>query len=128
MKLQLATLVLLVAWVTRGAEANNYRGGVITPPLAKPRFVLTDTSGAPFDFWERTQGFVTLLFFGYTYCRDQCPLHMANIGSALKTLPSGFADKVKLVFVTTDPARDTPAVLRHWLDRFDRRFIGLTGT
>src|SRR3984893_15782437 len=88
-----------------------YRGGLVAPPLPKPRFVLTDTSGAPFDFWKRTQGSVTLLFFGYTYCPDQCPMHMANIGEALKKLPTGIADQIRLVFVTTDPARDLPAVL-----------------
>ena len=105
-----------------------YRGGLIMPPLPKPRFVLTDTSSAPFDFWNRTLGSVTLLFFGYTYCSDQCPTHMSNIGAALKKLPSGMADQVKLVFVTTDPARDTPVELRRWLDNFDKHFVGLTGT
>ena len=105
-----------------------YRGGLIMPPLPKPRFVLTDTSGAPFDFWNRTLGSVTLLFFGYTYCPDQCPTHMSNIGAALKKLPSGMADQVKVVFVTTDPARDTPVGLRQWLDNFDKHFVGLTGT
>ena len=109
-------------------KTEAYRGGLVTPPLAKPRFVLTDTSGAPFDFWKRTQGSVTLLFFGYTYCPDQCPMHMANIGVALKKLPPGIADQVKLVFVTTDPARDTPLQLRRWLDNFDKHFVGLTGT
>ena len=110
------------------AREATYRGGLVTPPLPKPRFVLTDTSGAPFDFWNRTQGSVTLLFFGYTYCPDQCPMHMANIGAALKKLPPDIADQVKLVFVTTDPARDTPAELRRWLDNFDRHFVGLTGS
>ena len=46
------------------AAANTYRGGLVNPPLPKPRFTLTDTAGAPFDFWARTQGYVTLLFFG----------------------------------------------------------------
>jgi protein SCO1/2 len=52
-------------------------------------------------------------------------MHMANIGVALKKLPAGVADHVKLVFVTTDPARDTPAQLRRWLDNFDKHFVGL---
>ncbi len=107
---------------------TTYRGGLVAPPLPKPRFVLTDTSGAPFDFWNRTLGLVTLLFFGYTYCPDQCPTHMANIGVALRKLPPGIADQVKLVFVTTDPTRDTPLQLRRWLDNFDKHFVGLTGT
>src|SRR3984957_18795342 len=107
--------------------SDTYRGGLVTPPLPKPRFVLTDTSGAPFDFWNRTQGAVTLLFFGYASCPDQCPMHMASLGAALQKLPRDITDQVKLVFVTTDPARDSPAVLRRWLDLFDRHFIGLTG-
>ena len=129
----LAILVADHASVSFGQEQPDratatYRGGLITPPLAKPRFVLSDTSGAPFDFWQRTQGSVTLLFFGYTYCPDQCPMHMANLGAALKKMPAGISDQVKLVFVTTDPARDTPVELRRWLDNFDKHFIGLTGS
>jgi protein SCO1 len=110
-----------------GRTQKRYRGGLVAPPLPKPRFVLTDTSGAPFDFWKRTEGSITLLFFGYTYCPNECPMHMANLGAALKKLPHGIAGQVKLVFVTTDPARDKPMGLRRWLDNFDRRFVGLTG-
>ncbi len=130
MKLRYCGLLLILASLAPAQQGGSdvYRGGIVTPPLAKPRFVLTDTSGASFDFWNRTQGSVTLLFFGYTYCPDQCPMHMANIGMALKKLPPGIADQVKLVFVTTDPARDTPVQLRRWLDHFDKHFIGLTGT
>lgn len=130
MKPRFLCLLLSFASVVLAQQANtdNYRGGLVTPPLPKPGFVLTDTSGAPFDFRQRTEGYVTLLFFGYTNCPDQCPMHMANLGAALKKLPAGMADRVKLVFVTTDPARDSRAVLRRWLDLFDRHFIGLTGT
>src|ERR1700737_1253465 len=130
MKSRLFGLLLILASVTPAQQRNSdsYRGGLVTPPLPKPEFVLNDTSGTPFDFWKRTQGSVTLLFFGYTNCPDQCPMHMANIGVALKKLPPGMADHVKLVFVTTDPARDTPLELRRWLDNFDKHFVGLTGT
>jgi len=107
---------------------GTYRGGIITPPLRKPSFVLTETSRAQYDFRNRTQGSVTLLFFGYTSCPDQCPMHMASLGAALHKLPSDLAAQIKLVFVTTDPARDTPAVLRRWLDYFDKSSVGLTGT
>ena len=109
-------------------DAGSYRGGVVTPPLPKPAFILSDTSGAKFDFRQKTEGYVTLLFFGYTFCPDQCPMHMSNLSAALKKLPAATRDHVKLVFVTTDPSRDSPPVLRRWLDLFDRRFIGLTGT
>lgn len=129
MKLQFFSfLPILASAMLAQQSTDNYRGGLVTPPLAKPTFVLTDTSGATFDFRQRTDGYVTLLFFGYTYCPDQCPMHMANLGAALKKMPAEIANQVKLVFVTTDPARDSPVVVRRWLDLFDRRFIGLTGT
>ena len=107
---------------------GSYHGGLISPPLAKPTFVLTDTSGAPFNLESRTRGYVTLLFFGYTNCPAMCPLEMSTIAKALGKLPADVGDQLRVVFVTTDPARDRPPVLRAWLDHFDRRFIGLTGS
>jgi protein SCO1/2 len=108
--------------------ATTYRGGLVSPPLPKPKFTLTDTSGAPFDLWSRTQGIVTLLFFGYTHCPDMCPLQMYMIADALRQIPPDSANQFKVVFVTTDPDRDNPQTLRKYLDRYDKRFIGLTGT
>jgi protein SCO1 len=106
----------------------DYRGGLVSPSLPKPKFTLTDAARAPFDFVAKTQGYVTLLFFGYTHCPDMCPLQMHMIAQALKSIPAATANQFKVVFVTTDPERDTPAVLRSWLDHFDNRFIGLTGS
>lgn len=106
----------------------SYRGGLVSPPLPKPHFTLYDTSGVAFDFSAKTGGYVTLLFFGYTHCPDMCPLQMQTIAQAMKKIPPSAADKFKVIFVTTDPQRDSPEVLRSWLDRFDRRFIGLTGS
>jgi protein SCO1 len=105
-----------------------YRGGMITPALPKPKFTLTDTSGAPYNLRAKTEGYITLLFFGYTHCPDMCPLQMQMMGQALKKIPAELADQYKIIFVTTDPDRDTPAVIRAWLDHFDKSFIGLTGT
>ena len=76
---------------------------------------------------EETEGFVTLLFFGYTYCPDICPLHMANIAAVLQKLSPEVANRIRVVFVTTDPERDTPERLREWLGNFNRNFIGLYG-
>ena len=127
---RLIYLCLISVYVVSAQDGkiDGYRGGIVTPPLPKPEFTLTDTSGAPFDFRQKTEGYVTLLFFGYTYCPDQCPMHMATLGAALKRIPADIANRVKLVFVTTDPERDTAPVLRRWLDLFDKRFTGLTGT
>ena len=132
MKLRSFCLCVVIFALSQGGHAfvaePTYRGGLVTPPLPKPKFTLTDTSGAPFDFQRETDGYVTLLFFGYARCPDECPLHMANVAQSLKKLPAAVGDRVKLVFVTTDPARDTPKVLRAWLNQFDKRFIGLTGS
>jgi len=106
----------------------SYRGGIVTPPLPKPNFTLTDPSGAPFDLRSKTKGYVTLLYYGYTHRPEECPLHMANIGAALKDLPEPEVRQIRVVFVTTDPARDTSEVLHTWLDQFDERFVGLSGS
>ena len=105
-----------------------YHGGLVSPPLPKPQFTLTDTSGATFNFRSKTEGYVTLLFFGYTNCADICPMHMLYLGRALKNLPKTVASRFKVVFVTTDPDRDTPRTLRTWLNNFDADFVGLSGT
>jgi len=114
--------------VRKERPESAYRGGLITPPLPKPKATLTDTAGVPFDLISKTQGYVTLLYFGFTNCPDMCPLEMSSIARTLKSMPAEIVDQFKVIFVTTDPARDTPKALRGWLDRFDRRFIGLTGT
>lgn len=108
-------------------DAAAFRGVLLSPPLPKPDFVLTDVDGAPYNFREKTHGKVALLFFGYTHCPDVCPLHAANIAAVLKQMPFEERDKVQFVFVTTDPERDTPARLKAWLGAFDASFVGLTG-
>lgn len=128
-----ALCLALVAAGCRGgtggdATLSDMRGIELTPPIPKPDFRLTDTEGRPFHFRERTDGHVTLLFFGYTHCPDICPLHMANIAAVLRRMPYEQRERFKVVFVTTDPDRDTPGRLREWLDGFDASFIGLTGT
>lgn len=123
-----AAVVALAACGGRGPSLSGLHGVVFTPPHAKAGFVLDDTRGHPFDFLRDTRGTATLLYFGYTNCPDVCPTHMANIAAALKRLPSDVQSRVRVVFVTTDPARDTPQRLRAWLDNFDTRFIGLGGS
>ncbi|HET8943737.1 MAG TPA: SCO family protein [Dehalococcoidia bacterium] len=104
----------------------GYLGMVVTPAMPKPEFTLTDTSGQPFNFVAETEGYLTYLYFGYTYCPDICPSHMADIAAVIKRQPE-LNQKVKVVFVTVDPDRDTPDRLRAWLDLFDEDFIGLRG-
>ena len=67
------------------------------------------------------------MFFGYSQCPDICQAVMADLASAVARLDEAEADEVAIWFVTTDPARDDPATLRAYLDRFDPAFEGLTG-
>lgn len=100
---------------------------VLDQPFEKPDLVLTDTKGAKYDLRKQTQGRPTLIYFGYTHCPDICPLTMNNIAVAKKQLPKSEQDKLTVVFVTTDPARDTAAELGKWLKGIDTQFVGLTG-
>jgi len=96
--------------------------------VPKPSVQLVETSGRPYDLAKQTVGKVTLVYFGYTHCPDLCPLNMALAAGAIRELPPSIRQKVTVVFITTDPRRDTKRVIRRWLDRFDPAFVGLTGS
>jgi protein SCO1/2 len=72
-------------------------------------------------------GKVVALFFGYTHCPDVCPTTLGELALTLKKLGKD-AEKVQVLFVTLDPARDTPAVLAQYVPSFNPAFIGLTGS
>jgi protein SCO1/2 len=116
---------------TVSGAGNPYSGLHLQQPYQKPSFTLTDTTGAPYDFAARTGAGPTLLFFGYTHCPDVCPTTMADVMVALRTVDPAVAARTTVVFVTTDPAQDTPPVLGAFLDQFDAdlptQFVGLTG-
>lgn len=118
------------AAVARPAPATpvGWAGATLVQPLPKPEFTLVDQHGGAFDFLARTRGKLTLLYFGYTHCPDACPADMALTAGALHRLAPDIRANIVVVFVTTDPARDTPSVLGAWLDHFDAGFVGLTGT
>lgn len=110
-------------------SSSRYPGAVVTTAgVPKPAVVLTDTSGRRYDLARATAGRVTLVYFGYTHCPDVCPMNMALTASALRDLPASERRKITVVFITTDPARDTPRVIRAWLDKFNQNFVGLTGS
>ena len=107
---------------------------------AAPSFKGTDITGADFgrkldlpdvDGRMRTlddfRGKVTVLFFGYTQCPDVCPTTMAELAAVKKSLGAE-GDQVQGVFVTIDPERDTPEVLRGYVTAFDPGFVALRGT
>ncbi|MFV2006444.1 MAG: SCO family protein [Longimicrobiales bacterium] len=108
--------------------ADGWQGAVLENPVPKVDFTLTDTEGQPFHFASETEGSLTLLFFGYTNCPDICPIHLASIAAVMRDFPHELRSRIKVVFVSTDPQRDTPERLRAWLDGFDKSFVGLLGT
>ncbi|GAA2504132.1 SCO family protein [Streptomyces longisporus] len=108
-------------------DTSQKAATVLDKPFEKPDLVLTDTTGKKYDFRKETAGRPTLIYFGYTHCPDICPLTMNNLAVAKKQLPKAEQDKLRVVFVTTDPQRDTPAELGKWLKGIDPQFVGLTG-
>ena len=96
------------------------------PPSIGGRFTLISQDGRPVtdaDF----RGKNIFVFFGFTNCPDVCPLTLSNISRAMVLLGAD-ANKIQPLFISVDPLRDTPNVLRQYLKHFDHRIIGLTGT
>ena len=126
-----AALALLPLLATASCQAPSQDDGLhgteVHDPVPAPELTLTDTEGRPFDLRDEARGQVTLLFFGYTHCPDVCPVHMATLGAAFDELEPEVRDAVQVVFVSTDPDRDSPERIRRWLDGYHRSFIGLRG-
>jgi len=120
-----------VASVSSSAP-SRYDGVSLDPAYQRPQFTLTSDTGGTYDFTTVTKGKPTLLFFGYTHCPDVCPTTMADIAVALRDVGTDVAKQVQVVFVTTDPKRDSTARLAQWLGQFDSdlptKFVGLTGS
>lgn len=123
----LTVLAVLVGGCGGTGGTAALEGVTYETPLAKPDFTLTDTDGNRYDFASETEGKLTLLYFGYLSCPDICPVHLAQIAETFDQLPEVARD-AEVVFVSVDPARDTPEKIRQFLDRFDTQFVGLTGT
>lgn len=102
----------------------EFKGALIEPPLALPDFEMTADDGQPFRLSD-LEGKIVLVYFGYTFCPDICPLTMWDVAEAVAEL-DGWAEQVSVIFISVDPERDTPAVLDRYLTNFDPHFIGLT--
>lgn len=100
-------------------------GTVIEQPSAAPPLALTDASGARFVLGEH-RGDIVLVFFGYTHCPDVCPTVLADWARVRQALGSK-AERVRFVFVSVDPDRDTPEVASAYARQFDSTFVGLSG-
>ena len=108
------------------ASAKTYGGAELTQPYTMPDATLTDSAGQRFALRSGTDKPVVVVFFGYTNCPDICKTTLSDLASALNRVSPETRGKIQVLVVTTDPARDTPEVLKAYLARFDPTFIGLT--
>lgn len=115
----LLTLGIIGVAVWRGSP-------VPTAPAIGGAFALTDQFGKPRTDAE-FRGQAMLVFFGFTNCPDICPVGLQSMSDALDLLGEG-ADRITPIFITVDPARDTPAVLRDYVANFHPRLVALTGS
>lgn len=125
---------LIAALLLTGLPGCSASQPSTAAPLAGARiggpFILTDQNGrrvSDRDLGDRYR----IYYFGYTFCPDVCPVDMQNISAALHLLDKSdpaLAARVVPVFITVDPERDTPAVLKEFTGAFDPRIIGLTGS
>jgi protein SCO1/2 len=125
----LGSLVLIVALAAILTYLNpdrlKYHGSVIVPPVPAANFTLTNQSGSPGSLAD-FRGKYVLLFFGFTNCPDECPATMGMLMVAHDQLGSQ-QDRVQVVFISTDPDRDTPPQVTDFINRFNRMFVGFTG-
>ena len=125
-----ASALLLVAGCDRvpglGGGKPAFQAIDITGAEYGRELSLTDADGRPRTLAD-FRGKVTVVFFGYTQCPDVCPTTLAELAEVKRSLGAD-ADRVQGVFVTVDPERDTPEVLKAYMASFDPSFVALHGT
>jgi protein SCO1/2 len=121
--------VIATAGIVRLMQPSHavvYAGTPLDPPKAVDDFVLLDQHGREAHLLD-PHAAVTFLFFGYTHCPDECPLALASLGRAYRSLSPVARERVRIAFVTVDPARDTTAVLGRYVAAFDPHIVALGG-
>jgi protein SCO1/2 len=122
---RLPALILFIMLSLTACGGSSFRGSMLDEPVDVPDFALTDENGGLFRLSDQ-QGNVVLLFFGYTSCPDVCPTTLATWRKIHEALGDD-ARRVRFVFVTVDPERDTAERLGLHVNAFNPDFIGLTG-
>lgn len=115
----------LSACQRKPAEKPPLDGATIGGP-----FMLTDQDGRPFSS-DSLKGKYRIVYFGYTFCPDACPTDMAVLGKAMRQLDAkdpAVSAKIQPIFISVDPARDTPELLARYVGFFNPEFIAATGS
>ena len=121
-----AILSLLVGLAAPAFAAEPLKSGVFEPPRVAPEFQLQGSNGAQVAL-SRYKGKVVVIAFGFSYCQTICPVTLAKLSQVWEALGPQ-ADDLQMLFISVDPARDTPDRLREFVTSFHPSFIGLTGT
>jgi protein SCO1/2 len=121
-----ALLMLVIALAACGGRPHVFGGTELAPPRPAPDLNLVDQHGQPFALGSQ-KGNLALIYFGYTHCPDVCPATLGAFAAARRQLGAA-AEHVRFIFITVDPSRDTPEVLRTYLAQIDPAIVGLTGT
>ena len=128
----LMPLAMLAGCQGNGASSGNdaaAQGDLVGARIGGD-FTLTNQDGQP-TRWADFAGKYRLVYFGYTYCPDICPIDLNKIVAGYRLLEKSDpqkAAKIQPIFITVDPQRDTPAVIKTYVAAFHPRLIGLTGT
>jgi len=104
----------------------NIKGTLLNKPKNLPNFVLQQKSNQNFDDTNLLSKW-SILYFGYTRCPDICPTALSDVTNLLNKL-GGLSKTLEPIFITVDPKRDTPELLKNYLSFFDKRIVGLTGS
>lgn len=118
-------LLLLVNWGIKWLQPHDYHGLVLQATTPATDFQLDTTAGKPMRLSD-FRGKYVLLYFGYTFCPDACPLTLNDLAMMMRQL-GPVAKDVQVLFVSLDPERDTVAHLQAYLPNFSPNFVGMTG-
>lgn len=108
-------------------DGPNQEGGLLGQPTVGGPFTLVNGGGQTMTE-AAYAGKVMMVYFGYTYCPDICPTELALIADAMDLLDADDAADVAPIFITVDPERDTPSVMKDYVANFHDSMIGLTGS
>ena len=108
-------------------KSSGLIAGKGTPLIGEGAFGVIDHNGQGFTE-KNLEDKYSLIFFGYTYCPDVCPIGLSLLSSAYSELPKTMQNEVQIIFASVDPKRDTPEVLKEYRENFSANITALTGT
>ena len=118
-------MLLSRAMLDRASAPTLAKATLLDPARPLPPMAFVDQQGQPFGM-EQLRGHWSILFFGFTHCPDVCPTTLFDVSEVLRALGKD-ADRAGALFITVDPERDTPAVMKDYLSSFDPHLRGATG-